>query len=495
VIADRRTKIVVTIGPATASEDKLKELILAGMNVARLNFSHGSYEDHLKILKMIRKWSHELRAPVTILQDLQGPKIRVGKFKEGKITLTPGEIVTITIDPVLGESGLIPSDFPEIVSSVMVGDHILLDDGLLSLEVTSIEERTVKARVIDGGILKDRKGMNIPDRTLKVDCMTPKDIQDLEFGLDHDVDVVALSFVRFGNDIRQLRELIESRNSKAKICSKIEMREAIENLDEIVRLSDLVMVARGDLAVEVGHSKLPLFQKQIIQVANRYNKPVITATQMLDSMVSNPRPTRAEVTDVANAVLDGADALMLSAESATGQYPVKCIETMDEIIREVESSSDVIYNKLSLDSELLADPSAIAASAAYTALKLDAKVIVCLSTSGKTAQIISGFRPKAKLVAITDQFDVLNRVEYVWGLQTLVVSAYKTMREVKAEIEQMLVEYGLAKPGDRIVMTLGLPIDEGAKTNTLHTWTILEQGYSLAENLSLPVRFQKRAKS
>jgi pyruvate kinase len=193
--------------------------------------------------------------------------------------------------------------------------------------------------------------------------------------------------------------------------------------------------------------------------------------------------------------LDGADALMLSAESATGQYPVKCIETMDEIIREVESSSDVIYNKLSLDSELLADPSAIAASAAYTALKLDAKVIVCLSTSGKTAQIISGFRPKAKLVAITDQFDVLNRVEYVWGLQTLVVSAYKTMREVKAEIEQMLVEYGLAKPGDRIVMTLGLPIDEGAKTNTLHTWTILEQGYSLAENLSLPVRFQKRAKS
>jgi len=495
VISERRTKIVATIGPSTASEEKIKELILAGMNVARLNFSHGDYEDHLQILKRIRKWSHELRAPVTILQDLQGPKIRVGKFRDGKITLTPGEIVTITIETVLGEPGLIPSDFPEIVSSVIVGDHILLDDGLLNLRVTKISDRELKAEVIYGGVLKDRKGMNIPERTLKVACMTIKDIQDLEFGLEHDIDVVALSFVRFGNDLRKLREFIEVRNAKAKICSKIEMREAIENLDEIVRLSDLVMVARGDLAVEVGQSKLPLFQKRIIHVANRYNKPVITATQMLDSMVSNPRPTRAEITDVANAVLDGADALMLSAESASGQYPIKCIETMDEIIREVEASSDSIYHKLSLESELMTDPSAIAGSAAYTALKLDAKVIVCLSTSGRTAQIISGFRPKAKLVAVTDQFDVLNRMECVWGLQTLAVSNYKTMREVKTEIEQMLVEYGMAKPGDRIVMTLGLPIDEGSKTNTLHTWTIIEQGYSRAENPSLPVRFQKQMKS
>jgi len=491
MIADRRTKIVATIGPVTSSDEQIKSLILAGMNVARLNFSHGSYEDHLRVIKSIRRWSHELRAPVTILQDLQGPKIRVGKFKDGKINLSRGQLVTITIEPVIGNEGLIPSDFPEIVSSVEVGDHILLDDGLLSLRVTEIHEKELKALVIYGGVLKDRKGMNIPERTLKVNCLTEKDINDLEFGLKNDVDVVALSFVRFGKDIRELRERIEAAHSKVKICSKIEMREAIENLDEIIRLSDLVMVARGDLAVEVGQSKLPLFQKQIIQLANRYNKPVITATQMLDSMVSNPRPTRAEITDVANAVLDGADALMLSAETASGQYPIKCIETMDEIIREVELSSDSIYNKLSLESELLTDPSAIAASAAYTALKLNAKVIVCLSTSGRTAQIISGFRPKARLVAITDQFDVLNRMECVWGLQTLVVSSYKTMREVKAEIERILVEYGLAKPGDRIVMTLGLPIDEGAKTNTLHTWTILEQGYSRVENQSLPARFQK----
>jgi pyruvate kinase len=491
VIADRRTKIVATIGPVTSSDEQIKALILAGMNVARLNFSHGSYEEHLKVIKSIRKWSHELRAPVTILQDLQGPKIRVGKFKDGKIRLTKGQLVTITIQPVIGDEGLIPSDFPEIVSSVEVGDHILLDDGLLSLRVTEIHEKELKAIVVHGGVLKDRKGMNIPERTLKVDCMTEKDIQDLEFGLRNDVDVVALSFVRFGKDLRQLRERVETVNSKVKICSKIEMREAIENLDEIIRLSDLVMVARGDLAVEVGQSKLPLLQKQIIQLANRYNKPVITATQMLDSMVSNPRPTRAEITDVANAVLDGADALMLSAETASGQYPIQCIETMDEIIREVEASSDSIYNKLSLESEFLDDPTAIAASAAYIALKINSKVIVCLSTSGRTAQIISGFRPKARLVAVTDQFDVLNRMECVWGLQTLVVSSYKTMREVKAEIERMLVEYGLAKPGDHIVMTLGLPIDEGAKTNTLHTWTILEQGYSKVKDQSLPARFQK----
>lgn len=495
MISERRTKIVATIGPATSDDSKIRELILAGMNVARLNFSHGSYEDHLKVLQSVRKWSQELRAPVAVLQDLQGPKIRVGKFKQGKISLTQGELVTITIDPVLGDQGLIPSDFPEIVTSVMPGDHILIDDGLLSVKVLQILEREIRAEVIYGGILKDRKGMNIPERTLKVSCMTEKDIQDLEFGLKNEVDIVALSFVRFGQDLRELRDRVDYVNPKVKICSKIEMREAIENLDEIVRLSDLVMVARGDLAVEVGQSKLPLYQKQIIQVANRFNKPVITATQMLDSMVSNPRPTRAEITDVANAVLDGADALMLSAESASGQYPVKCIETMDEIIREVESSSESIYHKLSLDSELLTDPSAIAASAAYTALKLDAKVIICLSTSGKTAQIISGFRPKAQLVAITDQFDVLNRMECVWGLQTLMVSPYKTMREVKAEIEQMLLEYGLVKPGDRIVMTLGLPIDEGSKTNTLHTWTVLEEGYSLAENLSLPARFQRYQRS
>lgn len=491
MLADRRSKIVATIGPATASEDKIRELIKAGMNVARLNFSHGSHEDHLKVIQWIRKLSQEMRAPVTVLQDLQGPKIRVGKFKEGKIRIATGEVVTITIDAVLGESGLIPSDFPEIVSSVTPGDQILMDDGLLTVVVTEVHERHLLAKVVHGGVLKDRKGMNIPGRTLNVDCLTEKDLKDLEFGLKNEVDVIALSFVRFGKDLRRLRDIVESHESKALICSKIEMKEAIENLDEIVRLSDLVMVARGDLAVEVGQARLPFYQKQIIQEANRYNKPVITATQMLDSMVVSPRPTRAEITDVANAVLDGTDALMLSAETASGEYPIVCVQTMDEIIREVENSSASIYHKLSLESELMNDPGAIGASAAYTALKLDAQVIVCLTTTGKTAGIIAGYRPKARLVAVTDRFDVLNRMEYIWGLQTLTVGPYKSMREVKAQIEQLLVEYGLARPGDRAVLTLGLPIDEGSKTNTLHTWTILDQGYQLQPTENLPTRFQK----
>ncbi|MCS6838804.1 MAG: pyruvate kinase [Bdellovibrionaceae bacterium] len=492
MIADRRTKIVATLGPASESEDMIRQLVRAGVNVFRLNFSHGSYEEHATLIRRVRQVSLEMQAPVTILQDLQGPKIRVGKFKEGKIELKTGERVRITMDPILGEPGLIPSDFPELLESVQVGDVILLDDGLLKLKVVHLGSDHIDAEVIDGGWLKDRKGMNIPGRTLKVECLTDKDIADLEFGLRHEVDVVALSFVRFPKDLRYLRELIQTKTERSvRICAKIEMLEAIQNLEEIVRLSDIVMVARGDLAIEVGQSKLPFYQKEIIRLANRYNKPVITATQMLDSMVSHPRPTRAEITDVANAVLDGADALMLSAETATGRYPVECVKTMDEIIREVEQSSEQIYHKLSLDSEFMNDPTAIAASAAFTALKVNAKVIVCLSTTGKTARIISGFRPKARLIAATDRFEVLNELEMVWGLHSIVVSSYKTMREVKSQIEGYLLSYGLAQPGDKAVMTLGLPIDQGAKTNTLHTWTISQQEYQRLPDNNIPVRFRQ----
>jgi pyruvate kinase len=486
----RRTKIVATIGPATHSPEKIRALIEGGMNVARLNFSHGDYTHHAQVIQWIREISLELRTPVTILQDLQGPKIRVGKFEGGKIYLTVGELVTVTADPVLGREGLIPSDFPELFQSVQEGDFILLDDGLLKIQVESLGQSELKARVIDGGVLKDRKGMNIPGRTLQVEAMTAKDLEDLSFGLEQGVDVVALSFVRFGRDLIQLRDRIEKcSNHRPRLCAKIEMREAIENLEEIIYQSDVVMVARGDLAVEVGQSKLPFYQKRIIQLSNQYNKPVITATQMLDSMVNSPRPTRAEITDVANAVLDGADALMLSAETASGQYPIECVRTMDEIIREIESSSGTLFNRLSLSADHSAEPQAIAASAAFTALKLDAKVIVCLSTTGKTAQIISSFRPKARLIAATDRFDVLNDLEIIWGVQSLLVDPYQNMKQVKSQIESLLVQYGLAKAGDKAVMTLGLPIDEGAKTNTLHTWTIKDQSPVLPAS-SLPIRFR-----
>lgn len=490
MLADRRVKIVGTIGPATKDEANLEKAIRAGLNVARLNFSHGSHEDHLKVIQSLRKLSEELKAPVTILQDLQGPKIRVGKFETGSIEIKADEVVTITMKPVLGKPGLIPSDFPELAVSVKPGDRILLDDGLLELKVLSLHGDELKAQVIYGGVLKDRKGMNCPGVPLAVDCLTEKDLKDLEFGLANNVDCIALSFVRQAKDIRRLREMIDAKNPNIKICSKIEMIEAVDNLEEIVRLSDIVMVARGDLAVEIGNSRLPAVQKEIIRTCNRLNKPVITATQMLDSMVENPRPTRAEITDVANAVLDGSDALMLSAETASGKYPFRCLQTMDEIIREVEEKQEKYY-KINLENEFLSPAGAVGASASLSALKLDAKVIVCLTTSGKTANIIAGFRPKARIVAVTDQISVLNRLEIIWGLQTLIIQPYKSLEDVISQVERLLIEYGLAKTGDRVVMTLGMPISDGSKTNTLYILTLGGEKFSRQVDDKIPLRCQK----
>ena len=490
MLAQRRAKIVATIGPATKDIKNLEKAIKAGMNVARLNFSHGSHDDHLAVLHSLRKLSHELKAPVTILQDLQGPKIRVGKFANGKIEVKPGQIVTITTEEVLGHDELIPSDFKELADAVFPGAKILLDDGLLEFKVLEVKPPLVKAEVIYGGILKDRKGMNLPGILLPVDCMTEKDLKDLEFGLQNNVDYIALSFVRHGRDIRKIREIIESRQSNAKIIAKIEMLEALDNLEEICRLSDAVMVARGDLAVEVGQSRLPGLQKRIISLCNELGKPVITATQMLDSMVENPRPTRAEITDVANAVLDGSDALMLSAESASGKYPFKCIRTMHEIICEVEQNEEKYY-KISLENEFLSTPAAIAASASLSALKLNAKAIICLTTTGKTAQIISSFRPKAQIIAVTDRMDVLNGLELIWGMQTFTIKPYHNLSEILSQVDNLLVTHGLGKTGDRIILTLGQPIKEGSKTNSIYVHTVGAEGTSRLPDSVLPLRCQQ----
>jgi len=489
MLANRRAKIVVTIGPATRGAADVKRAIEAGMNVARLNFSHGTHAEHLEVIKIIRESSIELKAPVTIMQDLQGPKVRVGLFEKGFIEIKPKQIVIVTIDEVLGRDGLIPSDFKELCKACKPGTQILLDDGLIELKVLKVEDTQLEAEVIYGGVLKNRKGMNLPGLTLPVEAMTIKDKEDLEFGLKNGVDYVALSFVRHGKDIRALRELIEYAGSPAKIVAKIEMLEALDNLEEIVRLSDVVMVARGDLAVEIGQSRLPRAQKRIINLCNQLGKPVITATQMLDSMLENPRPTRAEITDVANAVLDGSDALMLSAESASGKYPFKSIRTMHEIIVEVEKSEDSYY-KISLESELLSTPAAIAASSVLTALKLNATAIVCLTTTGKTAQIIAGFRPKAQIIAVTKDREVLNRLEITWGLQTLRLSPYQTLKDVLAQVEKLLIENGLAKTGDRIILTLGQPMLDHGKTNALHVHVLGGEGYNKVAPDELPLRFR-----
>ena len=489
MLADRRVKIVATIGPSTRDEANLAKAIKAGMNVARLNFSHGTHEDHLKVIQSLRKLSRELQAPVTILQDLQGPKVRVGKFEKGSIVITPGQKLVVTTDEVLGRDGLIPSDFKELPLACEPGTKILLDDGLMEIKVLAVRGKEIDVEVIYGGLLKDRKGMNLPGVNLPVECMTEKDLKDLEWGIENKVDYIALSFVRYAKDIRKLKEIIESRKSEAKVIAKIEMIEALENLEEICRISDAVMVARGDLAVEVGQSRLPGFQKKIITMCNQLGKPVITATQMLESMVENPRPTRAEITDVANAVLDGTDAVMLSAESASGKYPFKCIRTMHEIISEVEINGEDYY-KISLENEFLSTPASIAASASLSALKLNATAIICMTTTGKTANIISSFRPKARIIAVTGKIDVLNPMELTWGIQTLAIGGYKTLDDVLLQVDKLLVNYGLAKTGDRVILTLGQPISTGAKTNSIYVHTVGAENETKLPDSQLPLRCQ-----
>lgn len=493
MLADRRVKIVATIGPATKSREALKKLIESGMNVARLNFSHGTHADHLSVIKYIRDLSTELLAPVTILQDLQGPKIRVGMLKGGTMELVPDSKVIISTTAKLGENNIIPTDFKDLPRDAKPGGRILLDDGLLELRIDLTTPTEVHCTVVYGGTLRDRKGMNVPGANLSVECLTPKDLIDLEFGLSQNVDYVALSFVRKGDDIRRLRELVDAKNPSTRLVSKIEMLEALDNLEDIVRLSDAVMVARGDLAVEVGQSLLPGVQKEIIGLCNQIGRPVITATQMLDSMVHNPTPTRAEVTDIANAVLDGSDALMLSAESASGQYPFKCVTTMDEIIREVERTGKYFY-KMNMGDEFLSVAEAIAASACLSAKKLNAAAIVCLTTSGKTATMISRYRPKARIIAVTHLIPTLNRLELVWGIQTVVIDPYDSTDAAIFQMEDLLIKSGLVKTGDKVILTMGVPILERGTTNSIRVYIVKGEGKKLLDDSQRPFRFRSEKK-
>ncbi|MGE4129995.1 MAG: pyruvate kinase [Bdellovibrionales bacterium] len=471
MLSSRRVKIVATIGPATQKIEDLERALLAGMNVARVNFSHGTHEVHSGVIDGIRSLSAKWKAPVAVLQDLQGPKIRVGRFESGSIELGEGRRVFITTQDVKGTQDLIPTDFKEFVSTVQEGQKVLLDDGLIELRVVAKSGNQVECEVVYGGVLKDRKGMNIPGAKLPIDALTEKDLKDLRFGLEKGVDYVALSFVRQGSDIIKLRQLIDDKRPGTRIIAKIEMLEALQNLEEIIQLSDAVMVARGDLAIEVGQSQLPAVQKKIIRMANAFNKPVITATQMLDSMVENPRPTRAEITDVANAVIDGSDALMLSAESASGKYPFKCIQTMHEIVTEVEKSADLYY-QISLEDEFLHVPDAIAMAAVLTAMKARAKAIVCLTSSGKTATLIAGSRPRMPIVAVTHQMEALNRLELVWGIQTHSILPYNSSESALTQIEDLLVKIGIVERGDKVVVTMGTPVQQRAKTNSIRVYTV-----------------------
>ncbi|TVQ10249.1 MAG: pyruvate kinase [Leptolyngbya sp. DLM2.Bin27] len=467
----RRTKIVATIGPASSSKATLKQMIDAGMNVARLNFSHGSYDDHARMIALLREVSQEHDAPITLLQDLQGPKIRVGQLPTGAVELIEGATIDLVpLDQVATVPGSIGIDYPYLAEEAQPGMQILLDDGLLELQIEAVIEDKTTCRVIQGGTLKSRKGVNLPELNLRLPSLTVKDEQDLAFGVSQGVDIVSLSFVRQAQDILTLKALLAKLGaSHTPVLAKIEKPQAIQNLDEILAVVDAVMVARGDLGVEMRAEKVPMLQKHIIRECNRRSIPVITATQMLESMIQNPRPTRAEASDVANAILDGTDAVMLSGESAVGAFPVRAVEMLARIASDVEQDLRFANEPAALSDETHA------LSEALNAIDqtLNLKYIVCFTETGYTATIASGERPKAMVVACTSKETVYHWMNLIWGVKPILLDEFpQTFEEMVEAAESNLLARSLAAPDDKLLVMGGVPANTPKGTNFLKIHTI-----------------------
>jgi pyruvate kinase len=471
-----RTKIVATIGPASQDESTLRELLQSGVDVARLNFSHGTHTEHAEVFKRLRLISQELDQPVTIMQDLQGPKIRTGELKGGSVILKAGDTFCLTMDHVLGDEHLASVDLPGLNTSVQPGSRILLDDGNLELQVTEVKGDQVITQVKLGGLLESHKGVNLPGAKIRIPGFTPKDRDDLAFGLHLGVDAVAVSFVRSAADIQSVRQAILEQapdRIHLPIIAKLERPEALDNLEEIIHAADGVMVARGDLGVEMSPESVPIAQKRIISAANNHAKVVITATQMLDSMIRNPRPTRAEASDVANAIFDGSDAVMLSGETASGQYPVLTVDTMNAIVCQAEENvqewghwlgdlkpdfelDDAIY--MTLASRELAHDRDVAAIAVFT-------------NSGRTALLLSKVRPAVPILAFTPNPDTYTRINLYWGVRPYLVPKADTIEEMLRSVESAMLESGKIHPGQQVVLICGYPISEVRPTNMalIHT--------------------------
>jgi pyruvate kinase len=449
----RKTKIVATIGPATSDPEVLRELILAGATTLRLNFSHGTYDDHLKNIRSIRQVSYDLNRPVAILQDLQGPKIRLGKFENGAIDLKKGDPFTLTSRQIPGTQEISSITYEPLAQEVPEGSTILLDDGKVEMKVDRVDKAAgeLHCSVVVGGILSNNKGVNFPGVYLSVKALTDKDRQDLMFGLDQGVDWVALSFVRNPQDVIEIKELIASAGKSTPVIVKIEKHEAIEQMEEILSLSDGVMVARGDLGVELPAEDVPILQKRLIRTANRLGIPIITATQMLDSMVSNARPTRAEVSDIANAILDGTDAIMLSNETAVGKYPVQAVETMATIACRIEQEPLERENKT--DSKSITN--AISQAVGQIAQQLDASAIMTLTKTGATARNVSKFRPKTPILAVTPHMDVARQLQLVWGVKPILMLDLNNAWQTFQAAVSVAQEKGLVNEGDVIIQTAG----------------------------------------
>jgi pyruvate kinase len=465
----RRAKIVCTLGPASREPAFIGHMIDEGMNVARINFSHGDAEDHKAVIAAVRAEAQKRDRPVAILQDLQGPKIRVGRFVTGSIELEPGAELTLTTRDVPGTQEIVSTTYAGLPGDVKPGDVLLLDDGLLSLEVIEKDATDVATRVLIGGTLKNNKGINLPGVKVSAPALTEKDRRDLQVGLEVGVDFIALSFVRHPDDVKEAVALAKRKDGKhIPIIAKIEKPEAIECLDDIIDASDGIMVARGDLGVEMGAEKVPLIQKRCIEATNAQGKVVITATQMLESMISNPRPTRAEASDVANAVLDGTDAVMLSGETASGKYPLLAVRTMARIVEEIEASSRF---KTRFDAATLhfqTSANAIAKAAVVASRQMSANVIVCVTESGGVARLVSEYRPESRIVVLTSQETVYNRLALYWGCEPMRAPQAPSFDEMIKDVERRLLEKKLAKAGELAVIVVAVPIGAGHSANTLH---------------------------
>ncbi|CUU00783.1 pyruvate kinase [Candidatus Thermokryptus mobilis] len=463
----RRTKIVCTLGPATNTLEKIIELINAGMDIARLNFSHGDYDDHLNFINLVRKASEITGKHISILQDLQGPKIRVGRLKNEPIELKIGELIYLASEQVEGNGQIIPIQYEYIAEDVKPGDTILLDDGLIELKVIEIKSRKVKCEVVDGGLLKSHKGVNLPGVNVRIPSLTEKDVQDLKFGIENGVDMVALSFVRRKKDVLDLLSKMEEFGKTLPVIAKIERVEAIKSIDEIIDISDGIMIARGDLGVELPTEDVPILQKMLIKKANKLGKPVITATQMLESMVSNPRPTRAEATDVANAVLDGTDAVMLSSETSIGEFPIESVKMMDKIIRTAETQYKFYEPIFDPNLKLKDEVDAIGRAACLLAQQLNAKAIVTITHTGATAKAIAKYRPYVPIIALTDSEEVVKRLNLVWGVISVKIKEISETDKTIETAKEQLKESKILNKGDLVIMTAGIPLFKRGSTNMI----------------------------
>ncbi len=468
-VSFNRTKVIATTGPASSTYEELLSLVQASADVFRLNFSHGSYEDHKNIISNIKKINKEYHEDIGILADLQGPKLRIGDLENGSIDFKVGETVTFTTKECIGTKKCIYMSYQKFPQDVAVGDIVMLDDGKVELEVTSTNKKDeVKAKALYDCTLFPKKGVNLPDTKISIPSMTEKDHEDLTFALENYADWVALSFVRKASDILELKKIIKEKGAKARVIAKIEKPEACKNIDEIIEVSDAIMIARGDLGVEVPMEQMPLIQKEITRKCNIAAKPVIIATQIMDSMIERSKPTRAEITDVANAVIDGADALMLSGETSVGKHPLKVVQTMNKIIAHIESEED-IYNKYHIAEE--SSPTFLSDAICYSACKIadevDAKAIIGMSRSGYTGFMVSSFRPKAQIFIFTDNPNLRFTMSLTWGVRTFFYDKMVSTDDTIKDLKDFILEKGLIEKGDNVINVASMPIGEEGRANML----------------------------